>query len=94
MEPLAPDPAALIPPAPDWQTNAACLGMDVNLFFPDKGGSTAPAVEVCERCPVRVECFDWAIAEGFTMGVFGGVSPKRRRPLLETTREQRARHAA
>ena len=66
-------------PAPSWQRDAACKECDdPAIFFPEHGGTATAAVEVCSRCPVRVECLAWAIAEGIDHGVFGGVSARAR----------------
>lgn len=44
-----------------WQSEAACDGMDPDLFFPAPGASYARARAVCSRCPVRGECLLSAI---------------------------------
>ena len=79
MAPDAPDPAP-IPPGPAWQRDAACLGKPTEMFFPEgKGTGPGEALKVCAGCPVRVECYEWAEAEGFVYGVFGGLSERQRR---------------
>ena len=44
-------------------------------FFPDlrEGEDPRPAMEVCNHCPVRVECLDYAVADPHTSGIWGGV---------------------
>ena len=37
-----------------WQEYANCLGVDPDLFFPERGASTREAKEVCRGCVVRV----------------------------------------
>ena len=37
----------------DWQDFANCLGVDPDLFFPERGASTREAKEVCRGCVVR-----------------------------------------
>ena len=69
----------VVPPGPSWQQHAACLGEPVDLFFPDKGESTTAAKAICADCPVADSCLDWALAEGFDVGVFGGLSPTARK---------------
>ena len=69
--------------APDtaWQDRAECLQYDPELFFPTLGQSTAVPRSVCQVCPVRVECLEYALATewvGSRHGVWGGVSPKER----------------
>ena len=36
-----------------WMAEAACRGLDVQLFFPERGELTDQARAVCARCPVR-----------------------------------------
>ncbi len=46
----------------EWRMNAACRGVDPELFFPAAEGGpardaqVAAAKAVCARCPVRREC--------------------------------------
>ena len=85
-----------IPPMGTWAEQAACIGMDTNLFFPDKGdgrheGSVTQvdvAKVVCARCPVRADCLDYAIRTHQKHGVWGGKTPKERRPLTRQWREE------
>ena len=37
----------------NWQDQANCLGVDPDLFFPERGASTREAKEVCRGCVVR-----------------------------------------
>lgn len=67
---------------PDWAADAACTGMDTDLFFPDSSGATAAAAKaVCERCPVRADCLAFAlddegdIAHVSRYGIWGGLTP-------------------
>jgi hypothetical protein len=61
---------------PGWFADAACLGHpEPELWFPEgQGSSPKPAQAVCAGCPVREPCGAYADAEGFTCGVWGGVS--------------------
>jgi WhiB family redox-sensing transcriptional regulator len=71
-----------------WRHDAACRGMDPDLFFPERGEAPAPAVAVCARCPVRDECFAYALAHGEKFGVWGGLPETRRRRLRTALRGQ------
>ncbi len=42
-------------PEQHWQDEANCLGVDPDLFFPERGASTREAKEVCRGCVVRQE---------------------------------------
>jgi WhiB family transcriptional regulator, redox-sensing transcriptional regulator len=66
-----------------WQDAALCAETDPEAFFPEKGGSTLPAKQVCRNCEVRAECLDYALKHedisGF--GIWGGLSERQRRRL-------------
>ncbi len=69
-----------------WQDEANCLGVDPDLFFPERGASTREAKEVCRGCVVRLECLEFALTNGEKFGIWGGLSERERRRL----RRQRA----
>ena len=64
-----------------WQTQANCMGVDPDLFFPERGASTREAKEVCKGCVVRGECLEYALANGEKFGIWGGLSERERRRL-------------
>ena len=39
--------AVPVEPEADWHDHANCLGVDPDLFFPERGASTREAKEVC-----------------------------------------------
>jgi len=69
-----------------WQDQANCLGVDPDLFFPERGASTREAKEVCRGCVVRLDCLEFALVNGEKFGIWGGLSERERRRL----RRQRA----
>ena len=66
--------------------SANCLGVDPDLFFPERGASTREAKEVCRGCVVRMDCLEYALVNGEKFGIWGGLSERERRRL----RRQRA----
>ena len=72
-----------------WQDHANCLGVDPDLFFPERGASTREAKEVCRGCVVREECLEFALQNGEKFGIWGGLSERERRRI----RRQRAQAA-
>lgn len=64
-----------------WVEQAACLGVDPDLFFPERGDqlSGSKAREVCERCAVQRDCRDYALQVGEPFGIWGGLSEPERR---------------
>jgi WhiB family transcriptional regulator, redox-sensing transcriptional regulator len=64
-----------------WQDRALCAQTDPEAFFPEKGGSARAAKRVCWACEVRAECLEYALEHDELWGIWGGLSPKERRPL-------------
>jgi WhiB family transcriptional regulator, redox-sensing transcriptional regulator len=64
-----------------WQTRANCMGVDPDLFFPERGASTREAKEVCRGCVVREDCLEYALANGEKFGIWGGLSERERRRI-------------
>ena len=52
--------------AESWQAFANCLGVDPDLFFPERGASTKEAKQVCQGCVVREDCLEYALANLLT----------------------------
>ncbi len=67
--------------SPEWWFAGLCAQTDPELFFPEKGGSTRQAKQVCAACPVRAQCLEYALAHDECFGVWGGLSAWERRPL-------------
>jgi WhiB family redox-sensing transcriptional regulator len=88
--------------AMDWRKAGACLAADPDLFFPVAVGVTAGqessrALSMCDGCPVKRQCLDYAIQTGEANGIWGGTTPEerirvvgrnRRRPGGRTTRRE------
>jgi WhiB family transcriptional regulator, redox-sensing transcriptional regulator len=80
-----------------WQHRAACRGEDSTYFFApnyferraEKNAREAVAKAICVRCPVRVECLEYALATRENHGIWGGLNEMERRAILR----ERAREA-
>ncbi len=78
----------------DWRAEASCSRSEVaSLFFPV--GVTGPAEQqivdakaVCEQCPVREACLEFAITTNQEYGIWGGTSEDERRVLRRAWRKQ------
>ena len=57
--------------------NAACRGLDPELFYAEGGAAVAKAKSVCAQCPLRPKCLEWAIARE-EFGVWGGTTARER----------------
>lgn len=68
---------------------AACLRADPELFFPitrrDEVDSEVKAI--CAKCPVRRQCFDYALADSELVGTWAGTSVTDRRRLRMARRK-------
>ena len=63
---------------------AACATTDPELWFPelDSLWRVAQAKKICEKCPVKTECLEYAIRNKFKDGIWGGLSPTERHRLM------------
>lgn len=96
---VVPDLADQVPVPADpadrsWMDHAACRGMDPDLFFTERGESTAEPKRVCAGCPVRLACLEHALAINEREGVWGGLSARERRYLKASRRRHAARQMA
>jgi WhiB family redox-sensing transcriptional regulator len=58
----------------------ACAGIDVEIFFTEEKGNYTNIdfiKKMCNTCPVRVECFEYAI-ENLVHGVWAGTTKDER----------------
>ena len=73
---------------PVWRKNAnhSCKGMGFDIFFPNDGEGTQAAQAICETCPVKTLCLNYALAQPEEYGVWGGVSERRRKIMRRQLR--------
>ncbi|MCL4449452.1 MAG: WhiB family transcriptional regulator [Actinobacteria bacterium] len=57
------------------------MGVEPDLFFPERGASTREAKAVCRGCIVRGECLEYALKNGERFGIWGGTSERERRRI-------------
>lgn len=69
-----------------WRRNAICRDTDPDVFFPI--GTTGYALMqidkakgICDECPVRVPCLDYALETNQDAGIWGGTSEDERRTI-------------
>ena len=69
----------------EWMRDAACAGIDPDLFFPERGDAghvvKVAIQELCGGCPVRPECLDYAVRHAEQDGWWGGMDPRDRRKV-------------
>ena len=76
-----------------WRHEARCAEDDVNRawFHSTEGREIKHAKLICQGCPVKAQCLEYALTADDNWGVWGGLDDKQRRQL---TRGRRVRQAA
>lgn len=88
-----------------WQVNvtiprldgALCAHDDPDAWFPGRHSTKADveAVKaVCDACPARRGCLEWAMETHEPEGIWGGLDEDERRRLRRARNEQRRRDRA
>ncbi len=62
-----------------WWERAACKGIDIKVFYPQRGNPAKKAKRICATCPVLNTCRAYALMAGERVGIWGGLSEKERR---------------
>ena len=74
----------------EWRLYASCLGLEWEIFFPNRGESIRRPKSICDKCIVQVECLDDALNRKEPAGVRGGFSTRERRKVLSAKRKRLA----
>jgi WhiB family redox-sensing transcriptional regulator len=71
-----------------WQSAAACRGLEPQIFHPltDEDEDAAPAKGICNECPVRVPCLEYALGRREKDGIWGGATERERRRIIRQRR--------
>jgi WhiB family redox-sensing transcriptional regulator len=78
------------PPDTSWMADGNCVGVDPDLFFPERGESTKEAKAVCRACDVRDQCLEFALDNRERFGIWGGLSERERRRIRKARRQRPA----
>jgi WhiB family transcriptional regulator, redox-sensing transcriptional regulator len=76
-----------------WMESALCRHLSPAIFFPSDGAGVQVAQQICQDCPVRVACLEYALANRIEHGVWGGASERQRRRILKARQRQLSRSA-
>lgn len=71
-----------------WLDSALCAQSDSEVFFPKKGGRSAAAKRICDRCPSKTPCLAYALEKDERFGIWGGLSRQERERLKKGSPEQ------
>ncbi len=70
-----------------WRNRAACRGIDPDVFFPVTEEDADEAKAICNACPVREACLEFALAAREKEGVWGGTTERERRRIVRQRRK-------
>ena len=70
----------------EWMGQGKCRDMDPAAFFPSDGIGVQAAQRICDECPVKSPCLEYALANRVDHGVWGGTSERERRRILRRRR--------
>lgn len=71
---------------PVWRQQAACRGVDPDIFYPVSDEEAEEAKAICRSCNVREACLEWALARRERDGVWGGATERERRRIIRQRR--------
>lgn len=68
--------------APEWMTEGVCAQVDPDLWFPTRGSGhdSREAIKICQGCPIRRKCLQYALDTG-ELGIWGGTTAEHRRVM-------------
>ncbi len=70
----------------DWMSEGNCSSVSPATFFPSDGVGVDAARKICQDCPVRSPCLEYALVNRIDHGVWGGSSERERRRILRRRR--------
>lgn len=78
-----------VPVAHAWRLLGRCRGSSPEIFYPspDDDSEAELAKAVCEGCPVRQPCLEFALNTREKHGVWGGLTERERRRVLRQRRK-------
>lgn len=76
----------------DWMRKGGCIGEDTALWVRERGESYRVAQAICDECPVRTECLEFALADPNLIGMWGGKNDRERKNIRRA-RQKKARQA-
>ena len=69
-----------------WMAEGNCRFEPPATFFPSDGVGVEVAKRICETCPVKEPCLEYALENRIDHGVWGGASERQRRRILKARR--------
>jgi WhiB family redox-sensing transcriptional regulator len=76
----------ILDPHTIWMRDGNCRAYPASVFFPSDGAGVEVARRICEDCPVKDRCLEYALEEHIDHGVWGGCSERERRRIAKRRR--------
>lgn len=70
-----------------WTRRALCADADPEIFFPAHDDPATEARQICARCPVRINCLQFALHSHEPYGIWGGLEPGEQASLRRKIRQ-------
>ena len=70
----------------EWMAEGRCRSISPSVFFPSDGVGVEVARQICQGCPVRAPCLEYALLHRIDHGVWGGASERERRRIARRRR--------
>lgn len=69
-----------------WMRFGLCRGVDPDVFFPTDIHGVIEARRICDQCPARAACLDYAVENRLEHGIWGGTSERERKKIIARRR--------
>lgn len=75
----------------EWMDYASCAEVVPDLFFvePNQRADAELAKQFCRRCPVRKQCLEYAVANKFVDGIWGGTTGNERARIWRAKKSEK-----
>ena len=70
----------------EWHLRAACRGQGPDDFIRGPRSDYGKTRQLCEACPVRQHCLDYALKDDSLTGLWGGTTDVERREIRRRAR--------
>jgi len=70
-----------------WMNKGNCFGVDPNIMIPVEKSDEHIAKEICQGCPIKEPCLDYALSHQED-GIWGGTDRRERYKIRKARRLQ------
>lgn len=77
-----------------WMDKARCAQIGGDDWFPEFGDKAHTPKTICQTCPVKTQCLNYALKHRINDGIWGGLSERQRRRIITQHNEDTVRRTA